>query len=80
MASVAPMRLVTPTTRNGARDRRRRAQRLAWMWARIDETVRDEFRGHPAVAGRLAEIERKVQAGELSPEMAARELLRARGG
>jgi len=66
------------TTENGERNQRRRAQRLAWMWARIDEAVQEEFRSHPAVAGRLADLERKVQAGELSPEAAALELLRAR--
>jgi LAO/AO transport system kinase len=65
------------TGESGERARRRREQRLAWMWARIEDRLRTDFREHPAVAGALPELERRVRDGSLPPEQAAARLLDA---
>lgn len=66
------------TTANGERERGRRAQRRAWMWSRIDERLRDDFRRDPAVQGEIAAVEAAVAAGELPAELAADRLLEFR--
>lgn len=58
---------------------RRAEQARAWLWSEIDDTLRERFRRHPAVAAALPEAERAVMAGETTPGLAAEELLRAFG-
>jgi LAO/AO transport system kinase len=47
------------------------------MWSLLEEGLRAAFRRHPAVAARLAELEREVEAQRTTPAAAARELLEA---
>ncbi len=54
---------------------RRGAQAEAWMWRELGEALTASLRAHPAVAGRLAEIEARVRAGTLTPAAAAETLL-----
>ncbi len=54
---------------------RRRDQARAWMWSLVDQGLQDAFRSHPAVAARIAEVERAVEAQTASPAAAARTLL-----
>jgi len=61
----------------GALAERRGAQAEAWMWRELGEALTASLRGHPAVAGRLAEIEARVRAGTLTPTAAAHTLLEA---
>ena len=56
---------------------RRRRQAHAWLWREVDEGLAEALRAEPAVAGRLAELEARVEAGELTPAAAARALLAA---
>ena len=56
---------------------RRRDQARAWMWSLVDQGLQDAFRSHPAVAARIAEVERAVEAQTASPAAAARTLLEA---
>ncbi|MGB3563138.1 MAG: methylmalonyl Co-A mutase-associated GTPase MeaB, partial [Thermoanaerobaculia bacterium] len=48
-----------------------------WMWSLIEEKLLDSFRQHPEVTERLAELERAVAAGTVTPTQAATELLTA---
>jgi LAO/AO transport system kinase len=68
-------------SKGGALAERRGAQAQAWMWRELGEALTASLRAHPAVAGRLAEIEARVRAGTLTPAAAAQTLLEAyRGG
>lgn len=62
-------------TANGYFQEHRRQQALAWMHELIQSGLEDEFRGRPAVRGRLSELEKLVRQGRSTPFGAARELL-----
>lgn len=65
------------TEKSGSRAAKRRDQQVRWMWAMIEDRLFSEFRAHPAVKQRLAELESAVAEGrELAPAAAA-ELLEA---
>jgi LAO/AO transport system kinase len=55
---------------------RRRAQQVDWTWQMVRDTVLDRVLSNPAVRNIRAEVERKVIAGELTPALAAEEILR----
>jgi LAO/AO transport system kinase len=59
----------------GELEARRREQARAWMWSLVEEGLRTAFRGHPAVARRIGELEREVEAQRATPAAAACELL-----
>lgn len=59
----------------GAWWRRRAEQGRAALWSEIGDTLLDHLRASPAVAGRLAAVEKAVMAGTRAPTAAARELL-----
>ena len=61
----------------GAWERRRAEQARAALWAEIGDGLLERFRAAPAVAARLAEIEREVTTGARTPAAAARLLLAA---
>jgi LAO/AO transport system kinase len=54
---------------------RRAEQAKAALWTELGDGLIERFRAAPAIAGRLAEVEREVAAGERMPAAAARELL-----
>ncbi|MGB5814000.1 MAG: methylmalonyl Co-A mutase-associated GTPase MeaB [Thermoanaerobaculia bacterium] len=62
---------------SGELEERRRHQLGRWMWSLIEEKLLDSFRQHPEVTERLAELERAVAAGTVTPTQAATELLTA---
>ena len=62
---------------SGELEERRRRQLGRWMWSLIEEKLLDSFRHHPEVTERLAELERAVAAGTVTPTQAATELLTA---
>jgi LAO/AO transport system kinase len=62
---------------SGAWLRRRAEQARAALWAEIGDSLVERFREDPAVAMRLADIERDVTAGRRTPAAAARLLLAA---
>ncbi|MCX2711917.1 methylmalonyl Co-A mutase-associated GTPase MeaB [Mycolicibacterium sp. J2] len=61
----------------GEFDRRRRAQQVEWTWAMVRDTVLDRVLSHPAVRALRAEVERRVRDGELTPALAAQQILAA---
>ena len=62
---------------SGAWERRRAEQGRAALWQEIGDGLLERFRAAPAIAARLAEIEREVTAGIRTPAAAARLLLAA---
>src|SRR5205823_3070299 len=62
---------------SGTWARRRAEQARAALWAEIGDGLLERFRAAPAIAARLAEIEREVTAGARTPAAAARLLLAA---
>jgi LAO/AO transport system kinase len=61
----------------GEFDARRRAQQVDWTWTMVRDTVLDRVLTHPEVRRIRADVERRVLEGELTPALAAQELLDA---
>ncbi len=70
-------RLLSHTRDNGYFERHRQDQNKYWMYATIDERLREAFYRNPAIEGILPEYERSVHDGQLSPFTAAHRLLDA---
>ena len=66
-------------TANGRLAARRQQQNTAWMWERIDAGLRAAFRQHARVRLALPGVQQRVDAGQLLPSVAARQLLREMG-
>lgn len=58
----------------GEFEERRAAQQVRWMWAMLDERLRNELRGSPTVVAALSEAEAAVREGSTTPTAAAEEL------
>ncbi|RJQ74043.1 MAG: methylmalonyl Co-A mutase-associated GTPase MeaB [Desulfobacteraceae bacterium] len=54
---------------------RRRDQALQWMWALIEDGLKERFHQHQAVQKHLPQITGQVRRGEVTPTRAARRLL-----
>jgi GTPase len=59
----------------GAFDERRRAQQVRWLWQMVRDGLEHRLRAHPAVRAATPDLEKAVLAGELTPALAARQLL-----
>jgi len=64
-------------TEAGEFDARRRAQQVDWTWQMVRDTVLDRVLSNPEVRKIRAEVERQVKAGELTPALAAQQILGA---
>jgi len=62
---------------SGELQARRRAQAREWLWSLVREGQERAFRDDPAVAARIAELEREVEEQKTTPAAAARTLLAA---
>jgi LAO/AO transport system kinase len=60
----------------GEFEARRRTQQVDWTWQMVRDTVLDRVLSNPAVRKGRAEIERQVLAGELTPALAAQQILK----
>ena len=54
---------------------RRRAQQVRWTWQLVRDGLESALRHHPGVRGSREALEKQVLAGELTPALAARQLL-----
>jgi LAO/AO transport system kinase len=61
----------------GELDERRRAQQVDWTWQMVRDTVLDRVMYNPGVRKIRADLERQVKAGELTPALAAQQILKA---
>jgi LAO/AO transport system kinase len=64
-------------TEAGEFDARRRAQQVDWTWSMVRDTVLDRVMSHPGVRDIRSEVERRVREGELTPALAAQQILEA---
>lgn len=62
-------------TATGELQEKRKSQSLEWMWAMIEEGLKDRFHRHPTVRSSLATVVDRVRRGETAATTAARELL-----
>ncbi|MGY4708716.1 methylmalonyl Co-A mutase-associated GTPase MeaB [Mycolicibacterium sp. CBM1] len=62
-------------SRAGEFEARRRAQQVDWTWSMVRDAVLDRVLNHPAVRALRPEVERQVRDGELTPALAAQEIL-----
>ena len=60
---------------SGEFEAKRRHQALSWMWALIESGLDTRFRAHPAVRAALPRLIDAVEAGAVSPAVAAQSLL-----
>jgi LAO/AO transport system kinase len=60
---------------SGAFDERRRTQQVRWTWGMVRDGLEHRLQAHPAVRALAPELEKAVLAGELTPALAARQLL-----
>lgn len=67
-------------TEAGEFEARRRAQLVDWTWQMVRETVLERVLSNPTVRKMRAEVERQVLAGELTPAMAAQQILNVASG
>ena len=58
---------------------RRRRQNLGWLWALVEDGLRQALQTHPAVAAIRDELEREVLAGAVPAAVGARRILEAFG-
>ncbi|MDG6104108.1 methylmalonyl Co-A mutase-associated GTPase MeaB [Dactylosporangium aurantiacum] len=63
--------------RSGDLDRRREAQRVAWIWETARGTLLDRLRSDPAVRALAPDLEHQVRAGTMTPGQAADAILAA---
>lgn len=61
----------------GQFEARRRDQQVNWTWSMVRDAVLDRVLSHPAVKEIRGEVERRVRSGELTPALAAQQLLDA---
>ncbi|RAV15778.1 methylmalonyl Co-A mutase-associated GTPase MeaB [Mycolicibacterium sp. GF69] len=64
-------------TEAGEFESRRRAQQVEWTWSMVRDAVLDRVLSNPRVKQVRAEIERQVRDGDLTPALAAQQLLNA---
>jgi LAO/AO transport system kinase len=63
-------------TEAGHFEARRRAQQVDWTWQMVRDTVLDRVLSNQAVRKGSADIERQVLTGELTPALAAQQILK----
>jgi LAO/AO transport system kinase len=59
----------------GALQARRRDQQVEWMWSMVRDAVLDRVTSNAAVRANRADVERRVRDGDLTPALAAQQIL-----
>ncbi|MCF6744606.1 methylmalonyl Co-A mutase-associated GTPase MeaB [Blastococcus sp. KM273128] len=60
---------------SGEFDERRRAQQVRWTWQLVRDGLEHQLRSHPGVRAAVPGLEQAVLTGELTPALAARQVL-----
>ncbi|SEK26324.1 LAO/AO transport system kinase [Blastococcus sp. DSM 46786] len=60
---------------SGEFDERRRAQQVRWTWQLVRDGLEHQLRAHPGVRAAVPDLEKAVLAGELTPALAAQQIL-----
>jgi LAO/AO transport system kinase len=62
---------------SGEFDERRRTQQVRWTWQLVRDALEHQLRSHPGVRSAVPDLEKAVLAGELTPALAAQQILRS---
>jgi LAO/AO transport system kinase len=62
---------------SGELDRRRRDQRVSWMWSLVRDQLLDRLRASPGLRELAPDLEASVRAGQLTPALAAQQIIAA---
>jgi LAO/AO transport system kinase len=62
---------------SGEFDERRRTQQVRWTWQLVRDGLEHQLRHHPAIRASAPDLEKRVMAGELTPALAAQQILQA---
>jgi LAO/AO transport system kinase len=62
---------------SGEFDERRRTQQVRWTWQLVRDGLEHQLRSHPGVRSAVPDLEKAVLSGELTPALAAAQILRA---
>lgn len=65
---------------SGEFERKRRAQLSKWIWSIVEDEILGSVRHNQKIKTQLADLEPRVLDGEITPNQAARRLLRTFGG
>jgi LAO/AO transport system kinase len=60
---------------SGAFDERRRTQQVRWTWQLVRDGLESSLRHHPGVRSAVPDLEKAVLSGELTPALAAQQIL-----
>jgi GTPase len=60
---------------SGAFDERRRTQQVRWTWQLVRDGLEHRLRAHPGVRSAVPDLEKAVLSGELTPALAAQQIL-----
>ena len=60
---------------SGAFEEKRRTQQVRWTWQLVRDGLEHRLRAHPGVKSLASDLEKAVLAGELTPALAARQIL-----
>ena len=61
--------------RSGEFDERRRQQQVRWTWQLVRDSLEHQLRSHPVVRAAVPDLEKAVLSGELTPALAAQQIL-----
>ena len=61
---------------SGRFEERRRAQQVRWTWQLVRDSLEHQLRAHPGVRAAVPDLEKAVLSGELTPALAAQQILR----
>ncbi|MCY4163577.1 MAG: methylmalonyl Co-A mutase-associated GTPase MeaB [bacterium] len=64
-------------TESGHLASRRSAQQVRWMWAMVEDRLREQLRANDQVRALLADLEQKVATAQTPPSVAANQILKA---
>ena len=67
-------------TESGELPEKRRRQQVDWTWAIVRDRIENRLRSHPDVRLIAPDLEKQVRAGDLTPTLAAEQILKAFGG
>jgi LAO/AO transport system kinase len=60
---------------SGEFDERRRTQQVRWTWQLVRDGLEHQLRSHPGVRSAVPDLEKAVLSGELTPALAAQQIL-----
>ncbi len=60
---------------SGEFDERRRTQQVRWTWQLVRDALEHQLRAHPGVRAAVPDLEKAVLTGELTPALAAQQIL-----